>query len=339
LRKSLFLATILAGKVNQILKQSIKNQQARMKKSFTLLFSLSVILTAFGQQDPQFTQFMADRLSINPAYAGSKDAICGTLLYRNQWTGFDGAPKTMLFNGHAPIKSINSGIGLTFFNDNLGQISTNILRLHYSYHLKLGSYFLNAGLSVGIYNSAIGNNWIAIDNPLEDNSIPNIGQSNTAFDGSFGLYFHRPGKMYAGLSSTHLTQGDLEDVNVRIARHYYFMAGYIHELNSSFNLNPNVLVKSDIASTQYDVNLNAEYLSGNNMIWLGVTYRTVDAIAPQLGYQHQFGKSTLRVGYSYDITTSKLSNYSNGSHEISLNFCFKIEKPLSKEIHKTVRFL
>jgi len=310
-----------------------------MKRLLTVLISLSVIGAVNAQQDPQFTQFMADRLSINPAFAGSNDAICGTLMYRNQWAGFDGAPTTVLFNAHAPIASINSGIGLTFFNDNIGQLNTNILRAHYSYHLKVGSNFLNAGVSVGLYNSAIGTNWIAIDGVPNDNAIPLGDQSNTKFDASFGLYFHRPGKFYAGLSSTHLTQGRMFDVNIELARHYYLMGGYIFDINPSFNINPNVLIKSDIASTQYDFNLNGEYHTGNKMIWLGVTYRTVDAIAPQLGYQQQFGKNTLRVGYSYDITTSQLSNYSNGSHEIMVNFCFKIEKPLSKEIHKTVRFL
>ncbi len=296
-----------------------------------------MIWSASAQQDPQFTQFMADRLSINPAFAGSKDAICATLMYRNQWAGFDGAPTTMMFNGHAPIASIRSGVGLTFFNDNIGQLNTNILRAHYAYHLKVGSSFLNLGASIGMYNSSIGTNWQPID--IDDNAIPFSGQSNTKFDASFGLYFHKPGQFYAGLSSTHLSEGDMEDVNIAIARHYYLMGGYIFNVHPSINLNPNVLVKSDIASTQYDINLNAEYLAGNKMIWLGVTYRTVDAIAPQVGYQHQFGKNTLRVGYSYDVTTSELANYSNGSHEISVNFCFKIEKPLSKEIHKSVRFL
>ncbi len=296
-----------------------------------------MIWSASAQQDPQFTQFMADRLSINPAFAGSKDAICATLMYRNQWAGFDGAPTTMLLNVHAPIRSIRSGVGLTFFNDNIGQLNTNILRAHYAYHLKVGSSFLNLGASIGMYNSAIGNQWKPIT--IDDDAIPFTGQSNTKFDASFGVYFHKPGQFYAGLSSTHLTEGDMQDVNIAIARHYYLMGGYIFNVHPSININPNVLVKSDIASTQYDINLNAEYLAGNKMIWLGVTYRTVDAIAPQVGYQHQFGKNTLRVGYSYDVTTSELSNYSNGSHEISVNFCFKIEKPLSKEIHKSVRFL
>lgn len=308
-----------------------------MIRILTLLIGLSVIWNASAQQDPQFTQFMADRLSINPAFAGSKDAICATLMYRNQWAGFDGAPTTMLFNGHAPIRSIRSGVGLTFFNDNIGQLNTNILRAHYAYHLRVGSSFLNVGASIGMYNSSIGTNWQPITQ--EDNAIPYTGQSNTKFDASLGVYFHRPGQFYAGLSSTHLSEGDMEDVNIAIARHYYLMGGYIFDVHPSINLNPNVLVKSDIASTQYDINLNAEYHTGNKMIWLGVTYRTVDAIAPQLGYQHQFGKNTLRVGYSYDVTTSELSNYSNGSHEISVNFCFKIEKPLSKEVHKSVRFL
>ncbi len=310
-----------------------------MKKICTLFIGIISILSVSAQQDPQFTQFMGDRLSINPAFAGSKDAICGTLMYRNQWSGFDGAPKTVLFNGHAPIKSIRSGVGLTFFNDNIGQLNTNILRAHYSYHLKLGSNFLNLGASIGMYNSTIGADWVSIDPVANDDAIPVAQQSNTKFDASFGLYFHRPGKFYAGLSSTHLSQGQMEDVNIEIARHYYLMGGYIFDINPMFNINPNVLIKSDIASTQYDLNVNGEYHTGNKMIWLGVTYRTVDAIAPQLGYQQQFGKNTLRVGYSYDITTSQLSNYSNGSHEIMVNFCFKIEKPLSKEIHKSVRFL
>ena len=190
-----------------------------------------------------------------------------------------------------------------------------------------------------MYNSSIGADWVSIDPVANDDAIPVAQQSNTKFDASFGLYFHRPGKFYAGLSSTHLSQGQMEAVNIEIARHYYLMGGYIFDINPMFNINPNVLIKSDIASTQYDLNVNGEYHTGNKMIWLGVTYRTVDAIAPQLGYQHQFGKNTLRVGYSYDITTSQLSNYSNGSHEIMVNFCFKIEKPLSKEIHKSVRFL
>lgn len=311
-----------------------------MKKFYTLLFGLSIAWGASAQQDPQFTQFMADRLSINPAFAGSKDAICGTLMYRNQWAGFDGSPNTILFNAHAPIASIRSGIGLTFYNDNIGQIKTNILRASYAYHHKLGNNFLNVGASLGMYNSSIGNDWRPITDDGSDSAIPTAQESNTKFDMSLGVYFHRPGKFYAGLSSTHLTQGDMEDVNIALSRHYYLMGGYFFDLNPSFKLNPNVLVKSDFASTQYDVNLNAEYHTGNKMIWLGVTYRTVDAIAPQLGYQHQFGKNNvLRVGYSYDITTSELSNYSNGSHEISVGFCFKIDKPLSREIHKTVRFL
>lgn len=311
-----------------------------MKKLLLALTGLFLVCGAYAQQDPQFTQFMADRLSINPAFAGSKDMICGTFMYRNQWAGFDGAPTTFLVNGHAPIRSINSGIGITFYNDVIGQLNNNIVRAHYSYHLKVGQNFLNFGASVGMFNSAINTTeWVAIDGVPNDNSIPLGQQSNTKFDAAFGLYFHRPGKFYAGLSSTHLSQGRMFDVNIELARHYYLMGGYIFDLSPAFNLVPNMLIKSDLASTQYDVNLNAEYTAGNNMIWAGVTYRTIDAIAPQLGYQTEIGKSIIRVGYSYDFTTSQLANYSTGSHEIMVNFCFKIEKPLPKEIHKTVRFL
>ncbi len=79
----------------------------------------------------------------------------------------------------------------------------------------------------------------------------------------------------------------------------------------------------------------------NKMIWLGVGYRTEDAIAPIIGYQYQFpkGNSMLKIGYSYDVTTSELKNYSSGSHEIMLNYCFKIVKPKVIEIYGHPRFL
>ena len=320
-----------------------------MKKKSLLLFVLSICSTAiFAQQDPQFTQFMYDRLSINPGVAGSNDAICGTLIGRQQWSGFSGQPNTGLLNLSAPIASIKSGVGLSVYLDEIGPQSTTSARLSYAYHLKLGGATkLGLGISVGLISSSLNNKWIAYDynaNGLSgigtgdgDPSIPANAQKASTIDASFGAYLYNP-KYYVGASAVHLNEGDLSEMNIQVARHYYLMAGYHFTLTPKLELTPNILAKTDLASTQLDVNATVMYA---NTFWLGVTYRLDDAIAPMAGYQYEFpsGNSTLRIGYSYDLTTSELNNYSSGSNEIMLSYCLKIAKPLPKRVYKNPRFL
>ena len=119
---------------------------------------------SYAQQDPQFTQYMFDRLSVNSAVAGGTGNICATALLRQQWTGFDGAPKTGLINLQGPINKINSGVGLSVYYDKLGQERSTIVRLHYAYHLKVGAQStLSAGFYVGMSGRALDSKWIAID--------------------------------------------------------------------------------------------------------------------------------------------------------------------------------
>ncbi len=296
---------------------------------------------SYAQQDPQFTQYMFDRLSINPAVAGGTGNICATALLRQQWSGFDGAPKTGLLNFQGPISKINSGVGLSVYYDKLGFERSTIIRLHYAYHLKLGAQStLSAGLYVGMTGRSLsGGNWIAIDDPAQDNAIPAMGKSANGFDMGAGLYYKSP-KLWLGISSTQLPETDLSAVSIKNKRHYYVQAGYDWAIggNTKYTLQPSILLKSDATSTQLDVGALFLY---DNMIWLGVGYRTEDAIAPIIGYQYKFpkGESMLRIGYSYDVTTSELKNYSSGSHEIMLSYCFKIVKPVVNEIYHHPRFL
>jgi type IX secretion system PorP/SprF family membrane protein len=320
-----------------------------MKKIFLLGTVLISALSMSGQQDPQFTQFMYDRLSVNPGFAGSQDAICATLIGRRQWAGFTGQPNTGLLNVSAPISSIKSGVGVTLYLDELGPISTTVLRLSYAYHIKItGATKLGLGVSAGLINSNLNNNWIAynyssdgvnqgIGTGVGDNAISQFTESASTFDASFGAYLYNP-KYYVGLSATHLNEGDLSSMNIKVARHLYLMGGYNFELTPEWVLTPHVLAKTDLASTQFDANMTVMY---DNTIWLGVTYRLEDAIAPMAGYQYQFpnGKSTLKLGYSYDFTSSQLNKYSSGSHELMVRYCMTIEKPLPKRVYKNPRFL
>lgn len=282
---------------------------------------------------------MFDRLSINPAVAGISGQLCATGIFRQQWTGFDGAPKTGLFNAHMPLKKISSGIGLSAYFDQLGQQNSNFVRFSYSYHRKVGPGTFGVGLSGGVLAHRLGNNWIARDNPADDTAIPLSGQSDSKFDLGAGLYYTSP-TFWIGLSATHLTEPELSDVSITGVRHFFVQAGYDWAIggDKKYLLQPSALIKSDGTSTQVDLNANFLY---NNQVWLGVTYRTEDAIAPLIGYQYEMPnkKSMLKIGYSYDVTTSRLKNYSSGSHEIMLNYCMLLEKKPDLQIYKNVRFL
>ncbi len=321
-----------------------------MKKPLlALVFIAASWLQVHAQQEPQFTHFMFDRLSVNPGFTGTPDAICATLIGRQQWSGFNGAPSTALLNVHGPLRMINSGIGLSVYHDVIGPYSRTAARASFAYHLNLsGATKLSLGASVGIMNGLVRPDWIAWN--YSSDGLPQgvgFGQgdmvltqervSSTGIDAAFGAYVYNP-KWYAGLSAIHLPAAYLEDLSVRLARHYYLMAGYNFEISPQFTISPNILAKTDLASAQFDANATVMY---DDTFWLGVTYRLQDAIAPMAGYQYQMpdGKSTLRIGYSYDITASELNNFSSGSHEIFVNFCHRLQRPLPTRVFKNPRFL
>ncbi len=310
-----------------------------MRGIITIALMAAFTGASMAQQDPQFSQYMFDRLSINPAVAGTTGQLCATALLRQQWTGFDGAPRTGLLNAHMPVAKINSGIGLSVYLDELGMQKSTFARLHYSYHFRFGTSTLGIGLYAGLGSHTLGREWLARDPVDLDVAIPGAGASQGGFDMGFGFYYSSP-TFWAGLSSTHLTEAVLDDVNIRMRRHYYAQAGYDWALGGDKNkvLQPSTLFKTD--GTTMQVDLNATFLY-NNMVWLGVSYRTEDAIVPMIGYQHQFmdGRSMLRLGYSYDLTTSELRNYSSGSHEVMLNYCVTLEKKPQEQFYRNIRFL
>ncbi|MBK7383282.1 MAG: type IX secretion system membrane protein PorP/SprF [Flavobacteriales bacterium] len=309
-----------------------------MRGIITAALCAAVASASFAQQDPQFTQYMFDRLSINPGVAGTTGELCGTMLLRQQWTGFDGAPKTALLNVHGSIKRISSGVGLSVFLDKLGQQKSTYARLSYSFHRKIGPGTIGIGLAAGLMSHTLGNDWQATDPISQDNSIPANGNSDMGWDLAAGLYYVSP-TLWAGFSSTHLTEVELSNVSIQQRRHYFLQAGYNWKLKGDpkYVVQPSVLMKSDGTSTQFDITGTFLY---NNMVWLGVSYRTEDAIAPLIGYQFKPNtKSMLKVGYSYDITTSKLRNYSSGSHELMVNYCVLLVKPPDVQIYRNPLFL
>jgi type IX secretion system PorP/SprF family membrane protein len=330
-------------------------KKPEMKKILTLLAFSVTGFAAFAQQDAQFSMNMFNRLAVNPGYAGTNQALCGTVLYRDQWDKFPGAPKTGLLSvDYGEFLSGKAGAGLTIDQDQLGFDKTLKAKLAFSYHLHLGSTgILGIGLDAGMINKSMSGNFIAPDGRTSDlgggpdNAIPWNGTSATTYDVGFGLYYTND-KLYVGLSSLHLPGQSLSkasgtpapagvnsssyDWTYEVARHYYVMAGYKFQLGTQFDLTPSILTKSDASSTQVDINLLARW---NKMVFVGASYRLTDAIPVIVGMEW----NGFKLGYAYDVTLSAIKQHSSGTHELMLGYCKKFTPPVHKTGHMNVRFL
>lgn len=303
------------------------------------------VLWAFAQQDPQFTMWQFDRLSVNPAMSGMDRMHSITALHRDQWDGLDKDPKTYLFNYSGMFgANQNIGFGSTVYSEVLGQQQNTVVRFSPSYHLSVGNgTFFSAGASVGMYQSKLGANWVFID--YGDPTIPVSSKSQSGADIGIGLNIYKPNQYYFGVSSTHLAGPNLDDLGIQMVRHYYVMGGYEAPVGADLVVRPNVLFKTDATSRQLDVTADVMF---KNMFWGGLAYRLGDAIAPYVGFKKDFGtidqgvrtiNHGIKLGYSYDITTSLLKDYSAGSHEVFVTYSMKINKVDNGAGHSNPRFL
>ena len=316
-----------------------------MKKIFYFLFlSIFVNLAAYGQQDPQFSFNREAMLIVNPGFAGSNDAITGLILNRYQWSGFDGAPKTLLFSVEttANIFGGTSGVGLNIISDELGFSKNTLVNLNYAYHTTTSIGDLGIGSSFGLFNKAINGEWITVGqdgitgNGSGDRWIPQNEVSQLTFDAGLGLYL-KSNDYFAAISVTHINQGEITYGDggeyFPLIRSYYLSGGYNISLsNPLFELRPAIFAKSDLASTQVDFTVNLVY---NERFSGGLSYRIDDAIAILMSVEMRNG---LNVGLAYDITTSAMGRYGYGTQEIFLRYAVDFGKGRLKK-YKSIRFL
>jgi type IX secretion system PorP/SprF family membrane protein len=304
-----------------------------------LLTKVSLLLVGFSgvvmaQQDPQFTQFMNNKLMYNAGYAGNSGNICGVLHYRQQWTNFTGAPTSFALTADMRVPETPFGVGLNVMTDKIGPMNTLFLRIPVAYNMQLMGGTLGIGLDLGMLQKKVSETWIQPDVGAVDNSIPgayeygvNPDLNKVTYDVGFGAFYSIPRKLYIGLSSTHLPAQLLktsDSVQYKVTRHFYVMAGYHFALDPRNEIIPNIMVRSDVNATVIDANLT--YMWDQKVI-AGITYRHTDAVAPMIGYQHFTPKGmSIKGVYSYDYTLSKIKGYSGGTHEITLGVCYPIVK-------------
>ncbi|MBI3136137.1 MAG: type IX secretion system membrane protein PorP/SprF [Bacteroidetes bacterium] len=293
-------------------------------KAISVLF-LMLLLTgkSVAQQEPMVSQYMFNGLFLNPAYAGSQECLTSTMLFRTQWVKFDGAPQTFTAAVDAAIVDNKMGLGLVMVNDRIGVTNMTDVVANYSYNIKLGEGKLAFGLKAGIshYNAALTDliTWdqsdVIFQGNLNGQVFPKFG---------FGIYYSQKTKWYAGFSiPTLLSYGKGSDFSLNInntsfmRRHYMLTGGYIFNVTENVKLKPSVLFKYiPGAPFQADINFSALF---KDMIWLGASFRTGDAVSAILEYQ---ATNSFRVGYGYDFTVSEIRKYSNGSHEIMIGYDF-----------------
>lgn len=299
-----------------------------MKKLLSAVVCLSSLLSvhtpAKAQQDAMYSMYMFNGLAINPAYAGSRERTTVMALYRHQWTGLAGAPKTAVLSGHAPLANENIGLGMSLVSDNHSIFNTITLTGNYAYRFQFKNRSrLALGLNVTLNNFRA--NWSelilsdvtdAVFTSAKKNVIsPNFGA---------GIYYYSE-KFYAGFSVPHFLNMSLgdhfkaegTDMVARQWKHYFYTMGAVFNLGENVKFKPSVLCKY-VKNAPFQADINAAFLF-KEALWVGASYRTGDAVV--LMTEYNFSKG-IRIGYAYDITLSELNDYSSGTHEIMIAYEF-----------------
>ncbi|MCA4806973.1 PorP/SprF family type IX secretion system membrane protein [Myroides odoratimimus] len=273
-----------------------------------------------AQQDPQFTQYMYNPNVINPAYAGSKDHVSIFGMYRAQWVGMEGAPKTATISATTPLGDQGLALGVNFMNDRVGVTDENNISVDLSYTIDLNQdYKLAFGLKGTANLLSVEYSRLLVHNPSDPTFGSNIKNKFTPNIGA-GLYLFSD-KAYVGLSVPNFLSADrakIEEEDVVLMRqkmHFYLTGGYVFELNPSVKFKPATMIKA-VAGAPVQVDLSANFMFIDKFT-LGVAYRWDDSVSGLAGFQVN---DNLYVGYSYDANTSKLNNYNSGSHELFLRF-------------------
>ncbi len=302
-----------------------------------ILYSLLALLlttAASAQQNPQYSQYIFNSMSINPAYTGSKNVLNFNAFHRSQWTGIDGAPSTQSLAVDGVVASDRLGLGLNLTRDEIGAQSTFSVYANTAVKLMLSeNAVMSLGIAPGLVQHTMDGTKLGIEG---DPSIPTGKQNTIKPDVKLGAYFHTP-RFYAGLSASDLLQfSDMDQVEPE--RHYYFTTGYVFDVSPFLKFKPSVLVKEDF-NAPANVDLNA-FLLLSDRLWLGSSYRTSMNLFGEAEGENiskrtavafiaelQVAKA-LRVGYAYDKMLNGLGGYD--THEVSVGYYFFQKKKDSK---------
>jgi type IX secretion system PorP/SprF family membrane protein len=304
----------------------------------TLFILIIMTSSSFNaQQLPQFTQYMYNTISVNPAYAGSRETLTVIGLHRSQWAGFPGGPTTQTLSIHAPLRHEKIGLGFSFINDELGFENFQYMYGDFSYTIQINDISkLAFGLKAGFTAFNLDSELFTLnDNSNDDllNSIENRWSPNI---GAGVMWMWERG--YLGLSAPRLVTNDfsvdrpidaIDGINYSALErvHYYFTGGYVFDIGLGAKFKPTFLIKAtNGAPLSTDISANFLFYG---KLWLGAGYRFSNTNGA-LGFMADFQLlRDWRIGYTYELPTSDIRPYTNGTHEIIL--MFEVFKPRLRE--------
>jgi type IX secretion system PorP/SprF family membrane protein len=307
--------------ISKIMMQIIKTRNKIVLFALLFLAVFETSTAVFAQEDSQYTNYMYNTIAINPAYSGSRGVMSVFGMHRNQWMGFDGAPITNVVSINTPIYESNLGVGISFVNDKIGPSTENSISADISYAIRTSeNYKLAFGIKTTAHLLNVDYTKLKIydatdavfQNNIQNQFSPNIGA---------GLYYYSD-KLYVGLSvpnfikNTYYNDNTISTATEKM--HYYFMGGYVFDLNESLKFKPAFLSKVVYgAPLQVDLTTNFMFF---DKFELGAAWRIDAAVSGLAGFQIN---ENWMIGYAYDAETTKLRNYNSGSHEIFLRYEFK----------------
>lgn len=279
---------------------------------------LFIATTVKAQQNPEYTQYMYNTITVNPGYTGSTGALEANLLLRKQWVNLPGSPQTGTFGIHAPMRNQKIGLGLNIISDQLGPSSEQFLTGNVSYTidtsyktklafgLKAGARMLNIDWTKGRFYD---NDDVLLQNKIDNRIMPLLGA---------GLYLYSD-NWYLGLAVPNFMRydyyNDIKESVVSDQMHYYLMGGYVFNISDNLKFKPSLLVKA-VNGAPLTGDISANFLLQEKLT-LGASYRWDDSVSALVGFQ--ISKSFF-AGYAFDYTVTKLNKYNDGTHEIILRY-------------------
>lgn len=261
---------------------------------------------------------MFNQLAFNPAYAGSRNATSFTALYRHQWQGIEGAPKTVSFNMHTPLQNKRIALGFQLTNDRIGITNTTGIFGDYAYRIPMGGGYFSMGVQAGVhfYNMSLVDavSFNPADGALSSNFqkwLPNFGA---------GLYYYNS-NMFVGVSAPRLIENSLAPKNMTAGedaeqrRHYFATAGYMITFTENVKFRPSIMLKY-ADQTPFQADINGSLLFAEKL-WIGAAYRTNSSYNFNVEWNLT---EQLRLGYAYDFVLGKLGEQTFGTHEILLGY-------------------
>ncbi|WP_299710751.1 type IX secretion system membrane protein PorP/SprF [uncultured Tenacibaculum sp.] len=290
------------------------------KRKYLLIILLILVNFCFAQQDAQYTQYMYNTMSVNPAYAGNKRALNIVALYRNQWQGLEGAPTTQTIAVDTPLGVLQRlGLGISIINEKIGPTSETYFNVDFSYTIPVSE---EGELSLGLKGVA---HLLSVDfnklNLFDLNDTSFTSSINNRFSPNVGVgIYYNTDQFYLGFSVPNLLEtnhfrGSNNFGEERI--NYYLISGYVFDINQDIKFKPAILTKL-VFGTPLQIDLSANFMF-HEKFTVGLAYRWSAAISALVGFRIS---NSLTLGFAYDRETTELgnTNFNSGSYEAMLRY-------------------